>query len=119
MRGSVLRTTLADPAEDGGGGVGRQPVAPCRRRETVKEVEDIMVVEPHQLDAAEPDRLTGVPSADRPVSEAVVLPVVVPPPVEVVGSGGSGEHVGRVVGAGPLVAVDRENDVDISAYRSP
>ena len=105
------------PLNDGCRGLGGYSITPCRRIEAIEQVQDFAVVQCHGLQAAETEAV--LITVNDPVSKAMVLPVLVPPVVEVLRLGPRGEHVGGVALAGPYVGVDGVDQVDVGRGGAP
>ena len=99
------------PTYDGRGCFGGYPVAPGRWIEAIEQVQDLVVPQLHDFDAAEAKALAL--GMDDPVPEALALPVFIPPLVEVFRLWAGAQHVGRVMRTGSGVAVDGVNQVDV------
>jgi hypothetical protein len=89
------------------------PVSPGGRIEPVKQVHDIPVVEPHDLNAAKPKNPVRVTATNDPVAEAEPTPVLVPSAKDLAGLIASHERIRGVVHQSAFVAIDREDRIDI------
>ena len=108
---SSIGDVLCSPRRDGRGSLRSQAISPGGWIEPVKQVHDIPVVKPYDLDTAKPNWLFATTAPNDPVAEAEPTPMLIPLPKELAGLIASHQSIRWVVRAGADIAIDREDRI--------